>query len=232
MKNQFISAIITAAGNSTRMGSDKIFLQLNEKPAIEYTLEAFEQADIVDEIIIVCKNEHRDKIQTIVEKCDIKKFTNFAEGSSTRQGSVFSGVKVCSRAVTHYAVHDAARCLITPEEINMVVEDAISHGASALGVPCKDTIKIVDEANIVVSTPIRSTLRAIQTPQVFEKNLYVVAMELALKNKEDYTDDCQLIEHMGHKVRIITGKYSNLKLTTPDDVAVFENVLRLRGNTK
>lgn len=230
MEKRFVSAIITAAGNSTRMGKDKIFLQLNGNLAVAYTLEAFERADTVDEIIIVCKNEHRPQIKSIINECCIKKFVKFAQGSSTRQGSVFSGIKACNAAATHYAIHDAARCLITSEEINMVVADAWTYNASALGVPCKDTIKIVDEENVVVGTPARSTLRAIQTPQVFDKNLYLAAMKLALKDNENYTDDCQLVEHMGQKVHIATGNYSNLKLTTPDDIAIFENILRLRGN--
>ncbi len=228
MKNHFVSAVITSAGNSTRMGTDKIFLQLNGKPAISYTLNAFEKAKTVDEIIVVCKDEHRNQIENVVKRYNINKFAGFAMGGATRQNSVFAGITRCDKKATHYAIHDAARCLITSEEIDSVILDAFTHKASTLGVPCKDTIKVINSENFVVRTPDRSTLWAIQTPQVFEKELYLAAMEVAQRYGKDYTDDCQLVEHMGKIVHVVRGNYSNFKLTTPDDVSVFKNILKLR----
>ena len=229
MNNIFVSAIIVAAGNSTRMGKDKIFLPLNKIPAIAYTLRAFEKADTISEIIVVCKKEHESKLKSIVSEYSISKFKSFAPGGEVRQDSVFSGVNFCDERTEYFAIHDAARCLITSEEINKSVSDAVIYKASSLGVPCKDTLKILNHDNFVVSTPDRSTLWNIQTPQVFEKELYLDAMDSAIKNDVNYTDDCQLIEKMGKAVHIAQGSYSNLKLTTPYDIAVFENILNLRG---
>lgn len=231
MNNIFVSAIIVAAGNSTRMGKDKIFLPLNKIPAIVYTLKAFEKSEAISEIIVVCKKEHESKLKSIVSEYSINKFTNFAPGGKFRQESVFSGVKFCNEQSQYFAIHDAARCLITSEEINESVADAIIYKASSLGVPCKDTLKILNKDNFVISTPDRSILWNIQTPQVFEKNLYIDAMTLAIKSKINYTDDCQLVEKMGKTVHIVKGSYSNLKLTTPNDIAVFENILNLRGKS-
>ena len=230
MKTVFVSAIIAAAGNSTRMGKDKIFIPLCKIPAIAYTLKAFENSEVIKEIVISCKAEQELELENIVKEYSITKFKKFASGGESRQDTVFSGIKACNKDTTHFAIHDAARCLITSEEIDHVVYDAIKTHASSLGVPCKDTLKVLNNDNFVVSTPDRSTLWNIQTPQVFEKNLYLASMALAIKNNSNYTDDCQLIENIGDSVHIVRGHYSNLKLTTPDDVAVFENILKLRGN--
>lgn len=229
MKNKYVSAIIVAAGNSTRMGKDKIFIDLNSIPVIAHTLLAFQNADVIGEIIIVCKNDDIKKLEDIINKYSINKFKRFALGGSTRQESVFSGIKKCDEKTSYYAIHDAARCLITSDEINNVVYDSFHYKASSLGVPCKDTLKILNDNNIVVSTPARSSLWAIQTPQVFEKNLYQDAMHFALKTNQNYTDDCQLIENYRQPVHIVTGNYSNLKITTPDDIVIFENILNLRS---
>lgn len=231
MIDNFVSAVIVAAGNSTRMGKDKIFLKLNSDPAISYTLMAFEKSNTINEIVIVCKDENKEKLKNIIKRYSISKFKDFAIGGSSRQESVFSGIKKCSNHSSYYAIHDAARCLITSNEIDQTVMDAFVYKASSLGVPCKDTLKIIDSNNFVINTPDRNCLWAIQTPQVFEKNLYLNAISLAIKNKKNYTDDCQLIENSGTPVHIIMGNYSNLKLTTPDDIIIFENILKLRNET-
>ncbi len=142
-----------------------------------------------------------------------------------------SPVNICGTRTTHYAVHDAARCLITSAEIDSVVRDAFVHSASSLGVPCKDTIKTVDSQSFVVKSLDRSVLWNIQTPQVFTKALYLAAMDASVRTGADYTDDCQMVENIGEQVHIVKGSYSNLKLTTPDDVAIFEGILRQRGDS-
>lgn len=228
MKNNFTSAVIVAAGNSSRMGKNKIFLELLNTPVIAYTLKAFEESNLINEIIVVCKELDKDNIYNIIKKHNISKFKCFALGGSSRQDSVFSGINKSDKNTSHYVIHDAARCLITPEEINKVILDSFTHQASTLGVPCKDTIKILDNNNFVVNTPDRNSLWAIQTPQVFEKNLYINAVNNAINNKNNYTDDCQLIENLGVPVHIIQGNYTNLKLTTPDDIIIFENILNVR----
>lgn len=230
MSKNFISAVIVAAGNSSRMGSDKIFLTLNKIPSIVYTLAAFQRSEFIDEIIIVCKENQKDPLNKILNKYSIDKFKDFAPGGKTRQESVFSGIDYCKNCnTTHFAIHDAARCLISCDEIDKVVNDAFIYGSSVLGVPCKDTIKILNEQSFVINTPNRDTLWQIQTPQVFEKDLYIKSMSIALKNRLNYTDDCQLVENLNKPVHVIRGEYSNLKLTTVDDIPVFEDILKARG---
>lgn len=230
MKKVFVSAVIVAAGNSTRMGTGapKIFENVLGVPSLSYTLNAFNNADLVNEIIIVCKPEHREKISKIIKDNNILKFKCFADGGASRQASVFSGVKKINTATTHIAVHDAARILVTENIINDVIIDSIKSGASSVGVPMKDTIKVVDGDCFIENTLDRSFLWNVQTPQVFFKNLYIDAMKQAINLNKDYTDDCQLIENYGGKVHMIMGSYSNLKLTTIDDIPIFEAILKRR----
>ncbi len=126
------------------------------------------------------------------------------------------------------AVHDGARPLVRPEEIDACVADARQWGASALAVPVKDTIKLADGSGFIASTPDRNLLWAVQTPQVFQRELYEDAMHRAEAEGVDYTDDCQLLEHVGVKVHLCRGSYENLKLTTRDDIVSAEAILRRR----
>lgn len=231
MALQFVTAVIVAAGNSTRMGTDKIFLPLNAVPSIVYTLKAFECAESVDEVILACRDEHASALREIIQNHNIKKVAKLTTGGRSRQESVFAGISLCDARTTHYAVHDAARCLISSVEIDSVVHDAFLHRASSLGVPYKDTIKAVDSQNFVVKSLDRSVLWNIQTPQVFSKDLYLAAMDVAVRTGANYTDDCQLVENIGERVHIVRGSYSNLKLTTPDDIAIFEGILRQRSDS-
>lgn len=227
----FVSAIIVAAGNSTRMGTGrpKIFEDILGLPALVYTLKAFEDSELINEIIIVCKDEHSEKIKQLTEIFKISKFKKFATGGTTRQKSVFSGLSKISDESTHVAIHDAARLLVTKDIIDEVVKVAYIKGACATGVPVKDTIKFVDEDGNIINTVDRSHLWSVHTPQVFEKGLYLKAFEYARDNQKDYTDDCQLIENYGQKVQMILGSYSNLKLTTVDDIPIFEEILKRRN---
>lgn len=227
----FISAIIVAAGNSTRMGTGKpkIFENILGLPALVYTLMPFEESESINEIIIVCKNEHREKIKELIDKFKISKFKKFAVGGTTRQKSVYSGLNKIDEKSTHVAIHDAARLLITRDIIDDVVKVACKTGSCATGVPVKDTIKFVDENSNILSTVDRSNLWSVHTPQIFEKNLYIKAFKQATDNQKDYTDDCQLIESYGRNVQMIFGSYSNLKLTTIDDIPIFEEILKRRN---
>lgn len=229
MKSRFVSAIIVAAGNSTRMGTGrpKIFENILGLPAIAYSLMMFNRAQFIDEIIVVCKDEHEQKIMDLIEAHNIDKFKDFASGGSSRQQSVFSGVKKINQKTTHIAIHDAARILVTEETINDVIQDSFETRASATGIPMKDTVKLVNDKSFVVKTVDRSNLWCVHTPQVFEKELYFNAMSSAINANKDYTDDCQLIENYeDNKVHMIMGSYSNLKLTTPDDIPIFESILK------
>ena len=129
-------------------------------------------------------------------------------------------------------IHDGARPLITWELIEKVTADAFTYGAAALGVPVKDTIKVINAQGFATSTPDRSTLWAVQTPQVFEKTSYLSAVKQAVQQGADYTDDCQLIEQLGKQVHLCMGSYENIKLTTKEDLIVAQAILNQRNTER
>lgn len=226
----FVSAIIVAAGGSVRMGiaDSKQFIPLLGHPAIEYTLRAFEKCHFIKEIVVVCREQDKERIRLIADENGFSKVSSLIEGGASRAESVRNGIKAASSKAKYFAIHDGARPLITVEEIERVIEAAFETGAATLGVPVKDTIKIVDGYNKIESTPLRSQLRAVHTPQVFERELYQFALENAGDNMINFTDDCSLIEHMGGEVEVVKGSEENIKLTTPIDVVIAESILSKR----
>lgn len=229
--SSFVSAIIVAAGGSVRMGiaDSKQFIPLMGRPAIEYTLKAFESCYLIKEIVVVCREQDKERIRAIADENEFSKVKTLVEGGASRAESVKNGINAVNEKAEYFAIHDGARPLITVEEIERVVEAAFETGAATLGVPVKDTIKIVDGYNKIESTPLRSQLRAVHTPQVFEKELYRFALENAGDNMINFTDDCSLIENMGGEVEVVKGNEENIKLTTPIDVVIAESILKNRG---
>lgn len=225
-----VSAIIVAAGGSVRMGGNesKQFIPLLGRPAIEYTLSAFQSCGLIDEIVVVCREQDIERVCGIVGEKSFDKVSQVVPGGDCRAESVLRGIEAADKNAKYYAIHDGARPLVTPAEIEKVVEAAFEIGAAAPGTPVTDTIKIVDELGSIESTPERSALRAVQTPQVFEAELYSFAVENAGENLAAFTDDCALIENMGGEVRVVEGSRENIKLTTPFDVAVAELILKNR----
>lgn len=231
MKNSdFCCAVIVAAGSSQRMGGEdsKQFVPLLGIPAIVRTLLAFEASREVESCVVVCRAEDRARMRSLAERYGVRKVSAFVAGGTTRQRSVAAGLAALPREAAWIAVHDGARPLVTPEEIDACVRDARRCGASALCVPAKDTLKLIDGGGFAVSTPPRERLRAVQTPQIFERAVYERALRLAEERGEDYTDDCQLLEREGLRVHLLPGGYDNIKLTTPDDVPAAEAILRRR----
>lgn len=226
----FVSAIIVAAGGSVRMGiaDSKQFIPLLGHPAIEYTLRAFEKCHFIKEIVVVCREQDKERIRLIADENGFSKVSSLVEGGASRAESVRNGIKAASSKAKYFAIHDGARPLITVEEIERVIEAAFETGAATLGIPVKDTIKIVDGYNKIESTPLRSQLRDVHTPQVFERELYQFALENAGDNMINFTDDCSLIEHMGGEVEVVKGNEENIKLTTPIDVVIAESILSKR----
>ncbi len=227
----YVSAVIVAAGGSVRMGiaDSKQFIPLLSHPAIEYTLSAFQKCRLINEIIVVCRGQDIERIRQIADKNNFSKVTQLVEGGASRAESVRNGVKAANERAKYLAIHDGARPLITIEEIERVVEAAFETGAATLGTSVTDTIKVVDGFNKIESTPLRSQLRAVQTPQVFEKELYKFALENAGDNAINFTDDCSLIENMGGEVEVVMGSKENIKLTTQIDVVIAESILRERN---
>lgn len=227
----YVTAIIVAAGNSTRMSGDisKQLIPLLGKPVIAYTFSAFEQADSITDVVVVCRECDMQDIKAVAESEGCKKIKAFTKGGATRCDSVRAGILAACDETTHFAIHDGARALILPQDIDKVVVSAMECDAAALAVPVVDTVKIVDDDGFVLSTPDRCTLRAAQTPQVFEKNLYMSALESSFSS--EFTDDCALIETAGGRIRLVTGDYNNIKITTPGDVPLAETILskRMKG---
>ncbi len=217
-----VTAIIVAAGEGRRMGGvSKPLLPLHGRKVIEWVLDAFEQCVLITQIVVVTRSKDLDDICALKKK--YPKFSTAVLGGKTRQLSVTAGVQAAQGQCL--AIHDGARPLITPDTIERVLKAAFSVGAAAAAVPVKDTIKIVDESGLVKQTPLRQTLWAVQTPQVFQKALFLKAMQAAVQDHRDYTDDCQLIEAIGEPVQLVEGAYANLKITTPEDLAQAESLL-------
>ena len=224
----FVSAIIVAAGQSRRMGGDtsKQFFLIDGVPVIVRTLKAFEIAERIREVVIAARQEDIPQMYALIQDYEITKVKQIITGGETRQESVFRAIAQVDENADFLAIHDGARPLIRPQEIDLAVSAAVEHGAAALGVPVKDTVKQVDADGKIVDTPERSTLWAVQTPQVFSRALYLRAAEQAGEAAAQLTDDCQLIERTGAPVYLVRGAYANLKITTPEDVFAAEGILR------
>lgn len=225
----FTSAIIAASGNSTRMGMQisKQLIKLCDKPTIEHTISAFENCEVIDEIIVVCRKTDMDSIKAVADK--FSKVSAVVLGGDTRAESVKNGVEAASSDAQFFAIHDGARPLITSDDIKQVVERAYLVKAATLATPVTDTIKVVDSDNIIVDTPVRDTLRAVQTPQVFERDLYLRAVDNAVEHKLSVTDDCSMVEALGEKVEVVFGSAQNIKLTTQTDITFAQAILKSRG---
>ena len=224
MKDNFFSAIIVAAGNSSRMGGkeSKMFIDLLGKSVITRTADIFSSCSLINEIIVVCRDEDKEQIASSI---NTEKPLKFAKGGKTRQESVLNGIKCADEKCDYLVIHDGARPLVTEKEISDVLSDAVKYKAATLGTKVKDTIKISKDG-FIENTPDRDFLYAVQTPQVFLKSLYIKAAE---KFKDSgFTDDCKLIEEYGEKVYITNGEYTNIKITTTDDIALAKAILKGR----
>lgn len=221
-------AVIVAAGRGTRMGSadNKIYLTLDGRPVLAHALAAFELCAAVCSVVIVVAPGEEARVADIVKAERLEKVKAIVTGGAERQESVYIGL---SALKTEGAlVHDAARPLVTAEQIEACCRTAEAHGASALAVPVKDTIKVSDGEGFIVATPERKTLWSVQTPQAFRREQLMDAHRQALADSAAATDDAMLLERLGHKVAIVNGDYSNLKITTPEDLPIAELLLSRR----
>lgn len=225
----FVSCVVAAAGSSTRMGEDKITADLLGQPVILRTLRALEDSPYIREIILVTRRESLTTLAGLCHKNGLTKVSAVILGGDSRTHSVQLGVLQCSPKASFIAIHDGARPLVSPALIARVVEQAVKTGAAAPALAMKDTIKTVDEREIVRSTADRAALRAVQTPQVFDADLIRAALQRALEQHAAITDDCSAVEALGHPVELVAGEEENLKLTTPFDRLVAEAILRQRG---
>lgn len=219
------SVVIVCAGNSTRMqGVNKILLPLGDRLVIGSAMTAFQQCESVSEIVIVAREQDIPEIRAEAERCGITKLAACTCGGATRQESVINGIRCTSSENSMIAIHDGARPLVKPEHIEKTIKDARVFGGATLGVPVKDTIKMVDDG-LITDTPPRKALYITQTPQVFRRRLYLEGVDFALEHDLDFTDDCQLVEAIGGKICMTTGEYTNIKITTPEDIRIAEVIL-------
>ena len=218
LKLKTCGAVIVAAGSASRMGGiDKVMADLCGEPMIVRTVRAFQDCDAIASIVIVTRE---DLIRPISGLCkDMRKVVAVVSGGSSRQESVHLGLNALPKGTKLAAVHDGARPLISWQVIDRVVRAANTYGAAAPAVPVKDTIKVV-EGRLVKETPDRSSLMAVQTPQVFDFDLLRGALKKAEADGETVTDDCSAVERTGMKIKIVEGDERNLKVTTPMDLKI------------
>jgi len=223
LKLKYCGAVIVAAGSASRMGGiDKVMAPLNGEPMIVRTARAFQECDAIKEIVIVTRE---DLIIPIMDLCgSFSKVQAVVLGGADRAASVAAGLNVLSDKVKLAAIHDGARPLVSWEVIDRTVRAANSYGAAAPAIPVKDTIKVV-RGGVVDHTPDRSTLQAVQTPQVFDIDLLRGALRKAALDGAVITDDCSAVENMGMSVKIVSGDEKNLKITTPMDLKIAQMLL-------
>ena len=216
-------AVIVAAGTASRMGGiDKVMAPIGGEPRIVRTVRAFQNCDAIKQIVVVTR---QDLIVPIMDLChEFSKVQAVLVGGSSRQESVEIGLGALSSDMKLVAVQDGARPLITWEVIDRTVRAANTYGAAAPAIPVKDTIKVV-QGGLVAETPDRSTLRAVQTPQVFDIDLLRGALKKAREDGAAVTDDCSAVERLSMSVKIVEGDERNIKVTTPIDLKVAEILL-------
>jgi 2-C-methyl-D-erythritol 4-phosphate cytidylyltransferase len=222
--------LIPAAGSGRRMGSqrNKLLLTLLGKPLLSWTLAAAEASQQISWIGIMGQPEDFPDFQAIIRDLAPKKPIELIQGGATRQESVYNGLQALPPEADRVLIHDGARCLATPELFDRSAKVLLSCPGLIVAVPVKDTIKVVDEARIVRDTPDRSHLWAAQTPQGFEVKLLKKCHEAGREKGWEVTDDAALFEKCGLPVRIVEGEETNLKVTTPVDLALAEFILRQR----
>ncbi len=222
------SAVVAAAGSSRRMGGgNKLLLPLDGIPVLVRTLRALEEATLVREIVVASREEDLLVIGDLCKTYGISKPVKIVCGGETRAASVLAATMECREDAAFIAVHDGARPLATPELIDNVIRLAFRTNAAAPAVAVKDTIKVVEE-NKVVTTPDRDTLRCIQTPQAFDAALLRAALQAAVAGEIPITDDCSAVERLGKEIYLTEGSYENIKITTPEDMALATAILERR----
>ena len=228
-KEPHCSVVVVAAGSSERMGSDKMLMTLGAKPVIIRTLMAFQQSPMVDDIVVVTRQEKIMGLADMIKLYDISKVTQVISGGATRMESALAGVSAVKEGAKLIAIHDGARPLVTQGVIRRVVEAANEHMAAVPAVPCVDTLKQVNQEGVVIGSVDRSSVVRIQTPQVFDADLIKGALSRAVEKNLPLTDDCSAMEMMGVKTYVVEGDAGNIKLTEPDDMILAEAILKNRG---
>lgn len=223
------SAVVVAAGSARRMeGIDKVLAVLGELPVLVHTLYAFQDCPAFDEIVVVTREDLLVEVSRLCRDFDLTKVTKVVVGGAERIDSVRAGLREVRPDAALIAIHDGARPLVSQEILSEAVERAAVTGAAVPAIPVTDTIKR-GEGGQTVETVDRSTLWAVQTPQVFESGLIRAAIEKAAADGVSLTDDCAAVERLGMKVSLTHGSRENIKITTPFDLMLGEVILEARA---
>lgn len=222
-ENAKTSAIVVCGGSSSRMnGIDKMFADVKGVPVCIMSISAFQNCAEINDIVVVTKEENILKMQQLCGEFNLTKVTDIVAGGSCRQESVYNGLKCLTDETDIVLVHDGARPFVKDDCIKRVIDGVKLNSAVTCAVSPKDTIKIIKSDGLVVSTPDRSTLSAVQTPQGFKLSLYRSAVEKFTDKLEEFTDDCSIVEAFGFPVYVVEGDYKNIKITTSEDLKVAE----------
>lgn len=229
-----VTAIFPAAGQGRRMelGVNKVFLELCGKPILLHTLQAFSACAAIDDMIVIVAPDEVPVVEALLENATGLKPYKVAAGGKERQYSIAGALQMLSPRAEVVLVHDGARPLADAPLIERVIEAARRDGAAVAGVPEKNTIKVVDAAGRIVSTPDRRLLWSIQTPQGFRRDVLLEAYARAQAEGFLGTDDASLVERLGTEVKVVMGAYNNLKITTPEDMVVAEAFVRWAAAVK
>lgn len=219
-----ITAVIPAAGSSTRMGTNKLLLSLDGMPVLAHTLLAFEHCTLIDDIIIVCREQDIVPYGKLAQDFACTKVRHIARGGQTRTESVLAGLNACEPDTAFVAIHDGARPLVSQAIIEQAITAAMDSGAAAPVVPVKDSIKRIEDGKIVANVA-RDSIAAVQTPQCFDRSLIATALKEAIASGASLTDDCSAVERLGTLVTATPGSYRNLKITTPEDIPMAEALM-------
>lgn len=226
-----VSAVIVAAGKGERINrfKKKQFLSLCAKPLLYWTLEMFQKIRKIKEIVLVLPKEDIPEYKKSIEK-EFSKVKKIIAGGETRQESVFNGLKNTEEIFPLVAIHDGVRPLVSTNLIERTLRIAKKHGTAVTALPVKETLKMVSPGNLVKTTLPREKIWAIQTPQVFRREIILQAHQKARKDKFTGTDDAQLVERLGLPVKLVPGEYTNIKITTPEDLLFAQTILKMRMN--
>jgi len=221
-------AIVAAGGVGRRLGfaTEKPFVPLRGKPIIFYCLHTLESSSVIDDIVVAVEKSCISRLSNLVRKFSLKKVTRVVAGGRDRFHSVRNCLAIVDTSYEVVLVHDAARPFLTRVIIKETVAAARRYGASLASVPEKDTVKVAENGGFVRRTIDRSTLWRAQTPQAFKRSIIVNAYRNAPKDGRGITDDAMLVERLRKRVKIISGTYNNIKITTKDDLRLADAYLR------
>jgi len=226
-----VGGIIAAAGRGERMGAplNKVYLPLGDRPVLLHSVMAFESSGCINTYVVVAHPSEVPFCRALLTPYRLRKLAGVVGGGGARQESVANGLKALPEACELVAVHDGARPLLTREVLDGAIRRAREVGAVVVGIPVKDTVKVVEETGLIRETPDRSGLWLAQTPQVFRRELLVRAFDEAARSGFEGTDDASLVERLGIPIEVYRGSYDNIKVTTPGDLVQAEAILARRS---